>query len=77
MTTLYDELIAAGVKTDHYESTLYFPADERTREILTRHPVDKKNATIFIANNTEPGERVWFDVPFAYSPFWRNRGMTA
>jgi hypothetical protein len=75
MTTLYEELIASGIEVASHCSDLYFPDTAETRAILERYPLQKSNATRF-TNQAPPnvGQR-WVDVPFAYQPYWAERGM--
>lgn len=71
--TLYDALIAAGIPVDSHESDLYFPVSERSTAILRRHPRSHRQAEQFV--NQAPGrvgER-WWEVPFAYVPWWEDR----
>lgn len=66
-TSLYEEIVAAGIRFDHHASDLYIPDTERTREILGRYPGEWQNAQAFICQKSgEP----WIDVPFAYTPYW-------
>lgn len=71
--SLYTDLIAAGIQVDNHESDLYFPVTEQTTAILANHPLEKNNASTF-ANQRPPnvGQR-WFDVPFAFEPFWQRK----
>ena len=73
MKTLYKALKDAGIETAAHESDLYFPVTPETRAILKRFPIQQWNATVF-TNEAHPniGER-WFDVPFAYDPYWQAR----
>jgi hypothetical protein len=77
MKTLYQTLKEAGIETDSHESDLYFPVTDASREILSRFPLQKSNATTF-SNEAPPhvGER-WYDVPFAYDPFWTHKQSLA
>ena len=75
MTELYDELRAAGVRIDHHESDLYCPATETSREIIARYPKHAMTTSLFIDQSGQKGERVWFDIPFAYAPWWRARKL--
>jgi hypothetical protein len=68
--TLYEELTAAGVRISNHESDLYFEASAEAIAILQKYPLQKSNATRFI-NQVEGGS--WFDVPFAYDPWWEAR----
>jgi hypothetical protein len=69
--SLYADLKANGIETDHHESDLYFPRNPQTMAILSRYPLQKNIASIFIhtVTNTQ-----WYEVPFAYSPFWASKG---
>lgn len=71
--TLYAALLAAGVPIDNHESDLYFPVTEQSTAILAQYPHSKANATTF-ANQRPPnvGQR-WYDVPFAFLPWWEAR----
>jgi hypothetical protein len=71
--SLYDELTAAGIPTDNHESDLYFPATDASRAILAKHP-DKQGTAETFVNKAPPhvGE-LWYDVPFAYTPWWDKR----
>ena len=68
--TLYTELLRGGVEISNHESDLYCPVNEITRKILANFPLELKNATTFY--NQINGE-LWFDIPFAYLPFWENK----
>ena len=68
--SLYGDLTAAGVEVDHHHSDLYFPANPQTCEILARHPQQKTIARQF-TNQGEGTPGTWFDVPFAYDPWWK------
>lgn len=71
--TLYQTLVDAGVEISNHESDLYFPVTKETTQILDQFPLQKGNATTF-ANQRPPnvGQR-WYDVPFAYVPWWEHR----
>lgn len=68
--TLYQDLVENGIEIGHRESDLYFPLSEQTIEILKRHPLQNRIAERFI--NQIDGT-LWFDIPFAYIPFWERR----
>lgn len=65
--SLYTDLIEAGVEVGNWQSDLYFPRTAQTTEILSRHPDQKRNATVF--NSNIDGVPT-YDVPFAFDPFW-------
>jgi hypothetical protein len=66
---IYEEMVAAGVETANHESDLYVPANPTTQQIADRYEF-KCNVTRFINNITGT---VWFDIPFAYTPWWDRR----
>lgn len=68
--SLYAALVAAGIPIGSHESDIYFPVTEETKAILKRFPLQKANAEVF-KNQVEGG--LWYDVPFAYLPFWDKR----
>jgi hypothetical protein len=75
MKTLYQRLVESGIQVSSHESDLYFPATPESKAILEEFPLQKGNATSF-TNQAHPniGER-WYDVPFAYDPFWEARSV--
>lgn len=70
-TTIYADMIAAGILVDNHESDLYVPDTKEAREILAKH--GNTSATVFL-NEAPPhvGER-WIDIPFMFEPFWKTR----
>lgn len=72
--SLYTDLVAAGIKVSSHSSDLYFPVSDDSRKILSAYPIQKGNATVF-TNQVEGG--LWFDVPFAYEPWWEARTESA
>ena len=72
MTTLYDELLAAGCELSHHESDLYVKADRVSRAIIAAARADRRLATYPTLFRASDGA-MWFDAAFAWSPFWRRR----
>ena len=68
--SLYDAVVALGIEHDSHESDLYLPATQMNATLIEHHGFSK---TTF-RSNTDGG--LWFDVPFAYAPFWRAHGCT-
>ena len=66
---LYDELEAAGCKMDSHESDLYVEGTARAAAILQG---SKEWPTVRGFVSAIDGH-VWYDVPFAYAPWWRKR----
>ena len=61
--TLYQECRRRGITTESHASDLYIRATAETLELLCYY---KQRATLF----QDPDGESWFDVPFAYLPFW-------
>ncbi len=68
--SLYTELVAAGIQTDSHESDLYFPATEASRAVLKRIGYSGALKTF----TDQVGGGLWFDAPFAFTPWWEKRG---
>ena len=68
--TLYGDLLAAGVPMDSHESDLYFADTADSRAILKRFPDCLSRSRNFENLNDHS---IWFDVPFAYLPWWERR----
>lgn len=67
--SLYRDLLEAGIEVDNHASDLYFPITPQSTVLLQRYPVLRQNATTFTNQITQTR---WYDVPFAYDPFWEN-----
>ena len=66
--TIYQELQAADIPIDHYESTLYAKITPESEKIIENYRW-KEHVSRFMSqiDNT-----MWFDIPFAYDPFWKD-----
>ncbi len=69
MKTLYEEIVLAGIPTDHHESDLYVLDTALSRELIAKNG---KVATGFVSRID--GKR-WLDIPFAFDPFWKARNQ--
>lgn len=63
--TLFEAIKAAGIEYDYYQSDLFFRCTHESREILKQYPAQAISAGIFYSRGS-----AWYDVPFAYDPFW-------
>lgn len=70
---IYNQMVNAGVPIAHWQSDLYVPVNPTTTSILSLIPETKKIATTFRHNING---RLWYDIPFAYLPFWEMTGGT-
>jgi hypothetical protein len=69
-STLYGDLLRAGVPMDSHESDLYALDTALAREILAKFPESAKLASRF---ESQLDGEIWWDVPFAYLPWWQAR----
>jgi len=73
--TIYESLRDAGAEIDHRESDLYV---KYSREVVTllKQYSGLKNVRAFVS---QIDGAIWYDVPFAYDPYWKNitKGATA
>lgn len=65
-TTIMQEMIDAGVEISHHESDLYVKVTPESRAIVEDYEF-RCNVTAF--RSRVDGE-LWYDVPFAFDPFW-------
>jgi hypothetical protein len=65
---IYAECVELGIPTNSHYSDLYIPANQQTAALLKKHNIT--TAKIF-TNQVEGG--LWYDIPFAYSPWWEKR----
>lgn len=70
MKTLYQEILESGVEIGNNYSDLYFPVTEQTTLILNKFPLEWGNHKTFINQNDK---KRWYDVPFAYMPYWEEK----
>ena len=68
---IYDEMIKVCTPEEigHHESDLYVPVTIKTTHIVKNYEF-KQNVTTF--KDTVTG-RLYYDIPFAYQPFWENK----
>lgn len=66
-SSIYESVVTLGIKYDHHESDLYIPANDVTRSLVKHFNV---KASLF---KSQIDNEVWFDIPFAYLPFWMAR----
>lgn len=68
MQSPYKEAVRMGLPIESHESDLYIPA---TAEAIAMVKRSGYYCSTFW-HEVKGGQ--WLDVPFAYEPFWRNRG---
>ena len=67
--TIYQELLAADVPLDNHESDLYALVTDASRAIVARY----QHREIVKTFTSEVDGKLWYDIPFAYTPFWERR----
>lgn len=68
--SIYQKMKDAGVEIDHHRSDLYVPVNEVTTGILRGHGSMFDIASKFRSNFDNS---LWYDIPFAFDPYWENR----
>jgi len=75
-TNIHEQLTKAGVELDHHASDLYAKKTPVSERILRNYEF-RSNVKTF--RNQIDGS-IWYDIPFAYTPFWdrvRSRASAA
>ena len=67
--TTYEKVIAAGLEHDSHSSDLYVKETPEACVIVAEHEF-ASNVTRF---RSQVDRCVWFDIPFAYDPWWAAR----
>ena len=70
--SLYSELKKAKVKMDHHYSDLYVKITPDSQEIVNRHRNPNRSLTVF---RSPIDHHLWFDIPFAYDPYWEKKNQ--
>ena len=68
-STLYEDCVKAGVKVEGRYSDLYIPVNEITTPLVEKHIKDGGARPETFKSNIPPHD-LWYDVPFAYTPYW-------
>jgi hypothetical protein len=69
MPSIYEQLLAAGVPLDSHESDLYALVTPESKAIIDAYQF-KCNVTTFVS---QIDNKHWYDIPFAYQPYWEGR----
>lgn len=73
MKHIYTALLDAGVQLDNHESDLYAKVSDTSRAIIKTY---YDTYTIRTFRSEIDGE-LWYDIPFAFLPFWERRSARA
>lgn len=69
--SIHQQLLAAGVELDSHESDLYAKVTPESTRIVEE---SDHSSSMF---RSEVDGKMWFDLPFAYEPYWRARQLPA
>ena len=67
--SLYSELKEAGIQVDNHESDLYVKVSPESTTIIKKYKF--RMITTF---KSQIDNTLWYDIPFAYTPWWEKRG---
>ena len=66
---LFDKVKDFNIPYSSHESDLYIPVNKETTKLINEYEF-KCNVTRF---TSQIDKKQWFDLPFAYIPFWTNK----
>ena len=66
---IYEQLKQANIPLDNHESDLYAKVTQESQAILQSYKF-KSNVHTF---RNQVDNALWFDIPFAYSPYWESK----
>lgn len=69
---IFQQLKAAGVPLDNHESDLYAKVTPESKVIVEAYEF-RWQVQVFRSN--VDGD-LWYDIPFAYTPWWERRGVS-
>lgn len=79
MKTLYQRLVEVmkPEDIDHHRSDLYVRITKDSKRIIdeyyAEHPELNKTIFVSIFESNIPSRCLWYDIAFAYDPFWEER----
>lgn len=71
MTSIYSQAVNAlpASDIDHHESDLYIRKTPTSEKLIAQYPYQNIVNTFRCAIEHD----VWYEIPFAYDPFWEER----
>ena len=70
--SIYKQMTEAGVEIGSHESDLYVPVNDVTAPIVAAY--EHENIVTTFTSNID--RKRWYDIPFAFDPYWEKRGFT-
>lgn len=73
MKSIYQKAVEAlpAEDIDHHESDLYIRKTPASVKLLSEY--EYKNNIFWFRDAID--NVIWYEIPFAYDPFWENRGI--
>lgn len=70
---LYNTMLNATTpaERDHHVSDLYIKVTPATMRIIDRYEFSSQVSSF--RDQTDPLRALWYDIPFAYLPYWQGR----
>ena len=69
MSTLYEDLVAAGLEVSNWQSDLYVPATEEAKAIFRKHG----QKLLYFKSNING--KFMLEAHSSLTPYWQKRGM--
>ena len=69
MKSIYEQLLEKNIPVSNHESDLYAKCTSESKIIIDAYE-HRSNVTTF-KNNLDG--KFWYDIPFAYDPFWNKK----
>lgn len=64
--SIWEQVETQGIEYGNHASDLYIPVNDQTRALVAAYEF-KSNVTMFTSN---VDGQLWYDIPFAYLPYW-------
>jgi hypothetical protein len=69
--TLYEELTAAGCEVGNSRSNLHVKCSDKAETIILYHCLLPNSNLTYSQFRSNIDKSLWYEVPFAYDPFWK------
>ena len=66
--SIYQQAVRLGLDIERHESDLYLRKSEKSVALVDAY-AHRANVRQFVA----PDDSLWFDIPFAFDPFWAGK----
>lgn len=69
--SIFEMVKEKGIEFDNHESDLYIPKNEVTESLISVYDFKETVKTF----RSQKDGKTWYDIPFAYDPFWEKKGI--